>query len=184
MVAECADDNANRISAGCLAIQSEFSAGNDFTKAQRDMCVRKTSGLLESRLGKYMNPAAFSTAPQFTFVNVSRTIPLRGPGMTNVDFSMFKTLDLSERFKAQFRAEVFNLTNTPQFLRAQHDVWDFDRRTDHDTSEFPAYFSGRRAVLPLAQTSNAPEHLMQIFTLGLSTVVGDIIRHDEANCEI
>jgi hypothetical protein len=148
-------------------------------------CVSaETSGLLESRLGKYMNPAAFSTAPQFTFVNVSRTIPLRGPGMANVDFSMFKTFDLSERFKAQFRAEVFNLTNTPQFLRAQHDVWDFDRRTDHDTSEFPAYFSGRRAVLPLAQTSNAPEHLMQIFTLGLSTVVGDIIRHDEANCEI
>jgi len=100
----------------------------------------ETSGLLESRLGKYMNPAAFSTAPQFTFVNVSRTIPLRGPGMTNVDFSMFKTLDLSERFKAQFRAEVFNLTNTPQFLRAQHDVWDFDLRTVTTQANFPRIF--------------------------------------------
>jgi trimeric autotransporter adhesin len=66
-------------------------------------------------LSNYINPAAFSIAPQFTFGNVSRTIPLRGPGMANIDFSLFKTFSLLERFKAQFRAEVFNLTNTPQF---------------------------------------------------------------------
>ena len=74
-----------------------------------------TSGSLEGRLSSYINPAAFSIAPQFTFGNVSRTIPMRGPGMANIDFSLFKTFSLLERFKAQFRAEVFNLTNTPQF---------------------------------------------------------------------
>ena len=34
--------------------------------------------------------------------------------MANTDFSMFKSYK-TEHFMAQFRAEVFNLTNTPQF---------------------------------------------------------------------
>jgi len=74
-----------------------------------------TSGDLESRLGGYLNPAAFSIAPQFTYGNLSRTIPVRGPGIANMDASMFKSLAVRERFKAQFRAEAYNLTNTPQF---------------------------------------------------------------------
>jgi hypothetical protein len=73
-----------------------------------------TSGSLEDRLGNYINKAAFSTAPQFTFGTVSRTVAMRGPGIGNVDFSLFKNFGF-ERFKAQFRCEVFNLTNTPQF---------------------------------------------------------------------
>jgi len=73
-----------------------------------------TDGSLEQRLSNYINKAAFSQAPQFTFGNVSRTIPMRGPGMASTDFSMFKSYAF-EKFKAQFRAEVFNLTNTPYF---------------------------------------------------------------------
>jgi len=73
-----------------------------------------TSGSLEQRLNDYINPAAFSQAPQFTFGDVSRTIPMRGPGMASTDFSMFKSYTF-EKFKAQFRAEAFNLTNTPYF---------------------------------------------------------------------
>jgi hypothetical protein len=73
-----------------------------------------TTGSVEQRLNGYINPAAFSQAAQFTFGNLSRTINLRGPGMASTDFSMFKSIKL-ERFQGQFRAEVFNLTNTPQF---------------------------------------------------------------------
>jgi hypothetical protein len=73
-----------------------------------------TSGSVESRLYSYLNPSAFSLAPQYTYGNVARTIPVRGPGMANTDFSMFKTIG-TERYKGQFRFEVFNLTNTPQF---------------------------------------------------------------------
>jgi len=46
---------------------------------------------------------------------VSRTLPMRGPGQASTDFSMNKTFDVYEKFKAQFRFEVFNLTNTPLF---------------------------------------------------------------------
>ena len=38
-----------------------------------------------------------------------------GPATRTVDFSMFKELPLTERYKFQFRAEAFNLGNTPQF---------------------------------------------------------------------
>jgi hypothetical protein len=73
-----------------------------------------TSGSVEDRLNNYINKAAFSAAPQFTYGNLSRTITMRGPGQANTDFSLFKSY-AAEKFKAQFRAEVFNLTNTPQF---------------------------------------------------------------------
>lgn len=75
----------------------------------------KTEGALPDRLDGYINPAAFSQAPQFTFGNLSRTISMRGPGQTNFDASVFKTFRIGEKFRAQFRAEALNLTNTPMF---------------------------------------------------------------------
>ena len=74
-----------------------------------------TTGNLEDRLLHYINPAAFTQAPAYTYGNVSRTIPMRGPGQANCDFSIFKSYTIREEFKAQFRFEVFNLTNTPLF---------------------------------------------------------------------
>ena len=38
-----------------------------------------------------------------------------GPPLRNLDFSIFKDFAFTERIRLQFRAEVFNLTNTPQF---------------------------------------------------------------------
>ncbi|HEV2495685.1 MAG TPA: carboxypeptidase regulatory-like domain-containing protein [Terriglobia bacterium] len=38
-----------------------------------------------------------------------------GPAISRVDFSMFKTFRLSERFKLQFRSEFFNILNHPTF---------------------------------------------------------------------
>ena len=66
------------------------------------------------RLDGWINPA-FSQAPRFTFGNVSRLNPLRGPGQINWDVSIFKTFTVTERLNAQFRAEALNFTNTPMF---------------------------------------------------------------------
>jgi hypothetical protein len=68
-----------------------------------------------ARLDGFINPAAFSVAPQFTFGNLGPRISMRGPGLVNWDVSVFKTFPVTERLKAQFRAEALNFTNTPLF---------------------------------------------------------------------
>ena len=104
-----------------LAISQSNLNSSIGTSVQRPNAIGvspDTTGSLESRLGAYINKAAFSLAPQYTFGNLSRTITERGPGIANIDFSLFKTYSaemLHTTFKAQFRAEVFNLSNTPQF---------------------------------------------------------------------
>src|SRR6185369_4963671 len=67
------------------------------------------------RIDGWINPAAFSQAGQFTFGNLSRTIGMRGPGTVSWDVSVFKSFQVPEGIKAQFRAEALNVTNTPQF---------------------------------------------------------------------
>jgi hypothetical protein len=52
--------------------------------------------------------------PITLFGNSQRRVG-RGPGVTNLDFSMFKNFVLAERFRIQFRAEAFNFSNTPAF---------------------------------------------------------------------
>jgi hypothetical protein len=74
-----------------------------------------TAGSVGQRLNNWINPAAFFTAPALTYGNVSRTISERGPGIFNWDISIFKTFAIYERLKAQFRFEMLNAFNTPQF---------------------------------------------------------------------
>ena len=40
---------------------------------------------------------------------------LRGPGLVNLDFGIFRDLTLNERFHLQFRGEGFKFTNTPHW---------------------------------------------------------------------
>lgn len=46
------------------------------------------------------------------------------PGAKTLDFSLFKDFALTERWKVQFRAESFNLTNTPQFTTPDNNLSD------------------------------------------------------------
>ncbi len=40
---------------------------------------------------------------------------LRGPGVANLDLSLFRSFRVTERWNVQFRAEALNFTNTPHF---------------------------------------------------------------------
>ena len=79
-------------------------------------CDPSGSGAIQQRLTKYFNPACFTVPANFTFGNASRTDPvLRGPGIANYDFAMFKRTAITERVNLEFRAEVFNIFNRVQF---------------------------------------------------------------------
>jgi Carboxypeptidase regulatory-like domain/TonB dependent receptor len=71
----------------------------------------------------YFDPTAYDCAnvtegggiPLFTFGNSGRN-SVRGPGINNVDLSIFKNFKFSERTNLQFRTEFFNAFNHAQFL--------------------------------------------------------------------
>src|SRR2546426_782700 len=52
------------------------------------------------------------TNPQFTIGNSSRN-PIQGPGFQDIDLALIQRVKFRERYTAEVRAEVFNLTNTP-----------------------------------------------------------------------
>jgi hypothetical protein len=69
----------------------------------------------------FYNQAAFQLAPlapgqtfAHMFGNGGRT-NLRGPDQRNFDFAILKNFKITEKHNLQFRAEFFNIWNTPQF---------------------------------------------------------------------
>lgn len=74
--------------------------------------------------GLFFNPAAFAR-PRITaadpnlYGNSGRNI-LTGPDFQNVDVSLFKNFRLAEKTRLQFRWEVFNALNRPNFQIPQH----------------------------------------------------------------
>lgn len=63
---------------------------------------------------QWFNTAAFAPA-FFAYGSAGRGI-VRGPGINNWDLAVFKNFRFSERTNLQFRTELFNVLNHPQYL--------------------------------------------------------------------
>jgi hypothetical protein len=63
---------------------------------------------------QWFNPNAFILPTPGTYGNLGRGT-LTGPGLADVDVSLFKTTTVSERASLQFRAEFFNGLNRANF---------------------------------------------------------------------
>ena len=65
---------------------------------------------------QWFNPAAFLMPPANSgfYGNLGRDT-LIGPGLATWDFSALKDIALRERLRLQFRAELFNILNHPNF---------------------------------------------------------------------
>ncbi len=61
---------------------------------------------------QWFNKAAFTTAGQFAIGTSSRN-PIRGPSLQDADLMIAKIFSITERYRLEFRAEVFNISNTP-----------------------------------------------------------------------
>ena len=78
-----------------------------------------TTGSLDERLTNWINPAAFTTAPAYTFGNAPRTLPdLRTPGQRNVDLSVQKSQSIGGK-TVSVRADILNVFDNPLFTTLQ-----------------------------------------------------------------
>jgi hypothetical protein len=111
---------------GAMTIHSGYplaltSIGNSgiFNAALRPNSVgrsAKLEGDIQSRLTRYFDTSAFAVPAPFTLGNLSRTLPdARSPGRFNYDLNLSKRFVIKEPLALQFRADAFNLTNTPYF---------------------------------------------------------------------
>jgi hypothetical protein len=62
----------------------------------------------------WFDPNAFALPDLYTFGNAGRNI-LRGPNVVNLDFSLTKRFYTLEKQFLEFRCEMFNTSNTPNF---------------------------------------------------------------------
>jgi hypothetical protein len=103
-------------SGGPIGITS--AANNTFSQGggQRPNWSGASPALPNPTPDRWINPAPFSNPPAFTFGNAGRTLSgLRSDPTKELDISLHKNTKLTEKLKLQFRAEFFNITNTPQF---------------------------------------------------------------------
>jgi hypothetical protein len=100
--------------------------GNFNNRAEATGSSPSTHGSLFSRVtgsGRYLDANAFMQAPEAPngtsaadedFGNSGVGI-VRGPGQHNLDMAVERLFPVKENSTFRFRAEFFNLTNTPQF---------------------------------------------------------------------
>ncbi len=96
-------------------------------------------------LHQFFNTAAFAPQPTGTIGNVQRN-SLYGPNFRHVDLSIFKDFPVTESLNVQFRAESFNISNTPSYIiplgsgNAQLGNPDFGKVTNYDPNYNPRLY--------------------------------------------
>jgi hypothetical protein len=63
---------------------------------------------------QYFDPGCYTLGPLGTEGNVPRN-SIYGPGLFNVDFSVMKRTNITEKLSSEFRAEIFNLFDRANF---------------------------------------------------------------------
>ncbi|HYA18087.1 MAG TPA: carboxypeptidase regulatory-like domain-containing protein [Bryobacteraceae bacterium] len=63
---------------------------------------------------QWVNPACFTTPAQGTFGDLGRNV-LIGPKLFDLDFAVDRNFTITERIHLQFRGELFNILNHPDF---------------------------------------------------------------------
>ncbi|MGH9665001.1 MAG: carboxypeptidase regulatory-like domain-containing protein, partial [Bryobacteraceae bacterium] len=89
---------------------------NGFTLASRPNNNGQSAKLSDPTPSEWFNTGVFSLPAPFTYGTMGRTLPdVRNAGVKNLDFSLIKETRIQENMRMEFRVEVFNLLNTPQF---------------------------------------------------------------------
>ena len=77
----------------------------------------------------WFDPNAFAPVTAIRYGTTGRNT-MRGPGSFQLDASLFRNFQLTEKVKLQFRAESFSITNTPRFNNPGATVSNLTRNPD------------------------------------------------------
>ena len=98
------------------------------------------------KLTEWFNPYAFTPQPLGTIGNAVRHTVV-GPRFRHADVSLVKDFPLTERFTLQFRAEAFDISNTPDYYIPNTNVGNqelgsstYDTVTNYDPNYNPREF--------------------------------------------
>lgn len=96
-------------------IGSNRSGDGDTRNPDRPLLKAGFSGpIILGTQQEWFNPAAFTAPTAGTFSDLGRG-SFSGPGLADLDLSLFKTTPLTERTNLEFRAEFFNILNRVNF---------------------------------------------------------------------
>jgi hypothetical protein len=137
--------------------------GNTQTADQIKPVVEKLGGV--GRNVAFYDPLAFASVTEVRYGTSGRNI-LRGPGVVNLDAGLARNFSLTERWKLQFRAEAFNLSNTPHFANPSTNVSNVRFRPDGTISDLGNFLSITSA-LSAANSTEAGERQFR-FALRIS----------------
>ena len=73
-------------------------------------------------IGQFFSPEAFAVPTGPARFGTCGLNNLTGPGVFNMDLGLFRKFQITERVDLQFRAEGFNITNTPHFSNPNGDT--------------------------------------------------------------
>jgi hypothetical protein len=103
----------------CHGLEHFPEYGRRDTAGQSDKAKRADSGGIGD--APWFDPLAFAPVTTPTFGNAGYN-SMRGPGEVNLDAGLSRSFKFRERYTIQFRAEGFNITNTPHFANPNANV--------------------------------------------------------------
>jgi hypothetical protein len=111
-ISTLASGNPFSVVVGFDQAQARFQAG---TSPQRpDLVAGRSNNPILGRPSKYFDPTAFALPAPGYYGTLGRNT-LIGPGLIALDLAANKTFRLREGLNLQFRTEVFNSLNHPNF---------------------------------------------------------------------
>ncbi len=101
-----------------IGVNEQVNLTNSFSPANRPNVAGdpkiNASRPRTQQLDAWFNTAAFAAPPLYTFGNAGRTTGY-GPGAIAMDLSIMKDFKFAERYNVQFRSEMLNFINNPNF---------------------------------------------------------------------
>jgi hypothetical protein len=95
----------------------DSTANTTDSQGGRQRANRIGNGFLDRdqrTLRRFFDTSAFVNPQPYNFGNSARNV-VRNPGLVNFDLMLAKNFNFTERVRLDFRAEAFNLMNTPAF---------------------------------------------------------------------